>query len=158
MELTTIDFEQAAKIAAVVLDAVSKIEAITGKPADLRLHDTPPRKAIVTDDIVAKAIIKTVADEFKLRVDDMCGPSRKGTRPDARGIAMLAIKNNTKLSLREIGLHFNGRDHSTVLTRINGVQDIAIFDRQLSLKINQLMAKINTLLIYDEPRPNNAVA
>jgi len=79
---------------------------------------TGSNKEISVDDIQAK-----VADYLHISVEDMKSKMRKKEIVLARQIAMYLIKEYTEFSLKSIGYHFGGRDHSTVIHAITCVED-----------------------------------
>ncbi len=62
-----------------------------------------------------KQIAQAVAEYYHISLDDMCGKQRDKHIVMPRQIAMYLIRQETQISLLEIGLLFGGRDHSTVL-------------------------------------------
>ena len=60
-------------------------------------------------------IVRAVAGRFQVSVSDLRGPSRRQTLSQCRGLAMLLARQETDLSLEEIGRYFGDRDHTTVL-------------------------------------------
>ncbi|MEM7109963.1 MAG: chromosomal replication initiator protein DnaA, partial [Bacteroidota bacterium] len=60
-------------------------------------------------------IQKTVAEYFKVEVDSLKDKIRKKEIVIARQVAMYFSKEYTNHSLKSIGYHFGGRDHSTVI-------------------------------------------
>lgn len=158
MELTVFDFEQMAKVGEVMREAALKIEAITGKLPDLRLHDTPPTKQLVDYDDDAVAIMSMAAYEFNVTLDDLKSKSRRHPLPDARGVAMIAINKHTRLALKTIGLHFGGRDHSTVHTRIADTWDLAETEPQLMATINKVLDQAHKLTMYVKPERDRGAA
>lgn len=56
-----------------------------------------------------------VADYFKIRRSDLISSTRTRSIARPRQIAMALAKELTSHSLPEIGKHFGGRDHTTVL-------------------------------------------
>lgn len=60
-------------------------------------------------------IMETVSQHFGLRLPDLIGRKRSRSVSHPRQLAMYLARKLTPLSLEEIGLHFGGRDHSTVL-------------------------------------------
>lgn len=154
MELTVLDFDKMAKIAVVIKDASAQIEAITGAMPDLRLHDSPPEKPLISNDDFVTLVMQMVASEFSVRVIDLKSISRKKPLPDARGVAMIALRQYTKLSLKSIGLHFGGRDHSTVSVRIDDTYNLAENEQYLSHMIDKVLHQCKLVSLYAEPETN----
>lgn len=61
-----------------------------------------------------RQIAADVAEQHGLTLGDLCGRSRVEFVADVRRMAMLAVHQQTKFSLPQIGRFFN-RDHTTVL-------------------------------------------
>lgn len=70
----------------------------------------------------ADTIIQEVARFYELDADMIRGQSQNKEVSTARNVAMYIIREMTQLSLAEIGQHFSGRHHSTVLNSINRVE------------------------------------
>ncbi len=62
-----------------------------------------------------RRVTTQTARYFQVKTSDLTGPSRRQATVFARGIAIYLVRKLTSLSLTEIGHHFGGRDHSTVL-------------------------------------------
>ena len=62
-----------------------------------------------------RQIAQIVADYYHISYDAMCGKQRDKYIVTPRQIAMYLIRQETQISLLEIGQMFGGRDHSTVL-------------------------------------------
>ncbi|MCB0749990.1 MAG: chromosomal replication initiator protein DnaA, partial [Ignavibacteriae bacterium] len=60
----------------------------------------------------------------------------------ARQIAMFLSKKLTKASLKTIGLHFGGRDHSTVIHAFNNIEKLTAEDVSLNELVNGLRNKL----------------
>ena len=69
-------------------------------------------------------IQKTVAEYFHLKVADLKDKTRKKEIVIARQVAMYFSKEYTNHSLKSIGYHFGGRDHSTVIHAVQSVNDM----------------------------------
>ena len=63
----------------------------------------------------SKQIAKAVAEYYHISLDAMCGKQRDKHIVMPRQIAMYLIRQETQVSLLEIGQLFGGRDHSTVM-------------------------------------------
>jgi chromosomal replication initiator protein len=74
--------------------------------------------------------------------DQIRGKTRKREVVRARQIAMYFAKKHTEHSLKDIGLHFGGRDHSTVIYANNTVADRMENDDQFRDTVDQIGRKI----------------
>ncbi len=79
----------------------------------------PSNKEITID-----YIQKHVSDHFKINIDELKDKTRKKEIVVPRQIAMYFAKEFTAFSLKAIGYHFGGRDHSTVIHAIQSVCDM----------------------------------
>lgn len=61
------------------------------------------------------AIKQLVADRFEMSVDDLSSSKRTAEIALARQVAMYLCRENTDISLQQIGLAFNKKDHTTVI-------------------------------------------
>lgn len=98
-------------------------------------------KEIATDrkiNITIENITSLVCDFLKVDENKIRDKTRKKEIVLARQIAMFLSKELTKSSLKTIGLHFGGRDHSTVIHSCNTIE--ASFQKDPSLK--ELVDKI----------------
>jgi|694.fasta_scaffold45531_3 chromosomal replication initiator protein len=83
-------------------------------------------------------IIEVVTDYFRIKVSDIKGKTRLREVVLPRQIAMYLAKEFTTLSLKAIGYHFGGRDHSTVIHAIQTVNDLIDFDRDVAGHVKEL--------------------
>ena len=68
-------------------------------------------------------IQRVVCEYLKIPEDLVRARTRKREIVQARQVAMFFAKQLTKHSLKTIGLHFGGRDHSTVIHAVQSVSD-----------------------------------
>jgi len=66
-------------------------------------------------DLSGMQIAQAVADHYGISLEAMCGKQRDKNIVTPRQVAMYLIRQETPISLVEIGQLFGGRDHSTVL-------------------------------------------
>ncbi len=92
--------------------------------------DLPMAKRILKDliketkkHISIEDIQRLVCDYFGIDSNKVREKTRKQEIVEARQIAMYLSKTMTKSSLKTIGLHFGGRDHSTVIHAITSVEN-----------------------------------
>ncbi len=104
---------------------------------------------------VLKDLIKDSKNHISIEsiqnhVSEICGidtnklkeKTRKKEIVEARQIAMYLSKNMTKSSLKTIGLHFGGRDHSTVVHAIESVEHRIRTNTRTQRMIRDLQHKI----------------
>ncbi len=86
-------------------------------------------------------IQKTVSDYFDIKLDDLKAKTRKKEIVTARQVAMYFAKEFTNHSLKSIGYHFGGRDHSTVIHAVQTVNDLMETDTAFRNSVNDLKKK-----------------
>jgi chromosomal replication initiator protein len=86
-------------------------------------------------------IQKTVSDYFDIKLDDLKAKTRKKEIVTARQVAMYFSKEFTNHSLKSIGYHFGGRDHSTVIHAVQTVNDLMETDTVFRNSVNDLKKK-----------------
>lgn len=87
-------------------------------------------------------IQKTVSDYFRVPQEDLKAKTRKKEIVIARQVAMFFSKDYTNHSLKSIGYHFGGRDHSTVIHAVQSVNDMIDTDSKFRYSIDELKKKI----------------
>ena len=93
-----------------------------------------PDKSILT----IEHIMEHTAKVFNLPADQLRAKTRKKDVVKARQVAMYLSKQCTSHSLVTIGLHFGGRDHSTVIHSIDNVEESIMKDAALKQKIESM--------------------
>ena len=87
--------------------------------------------------------IQKITSEYFGFPDDMLrAKTRKKEIALARQLAMFLCKALTEHSLKTIGLHFGGRDHSTVIHAINSIEKSIKTDNKLKEQVNEIKTKI----------------
>jgi len=87
-------------------------------------------------------IQKAVCDYFDVPVDKLKEKTRKRQVVQARQLSMFLSKNFTKHSLKAIGKHFGGRDHSTVIHSCQAIQNLMDTDSKFKESVDDLQKKI----------------
>ena len=87
-------------------------------------------------------IQKTVAEYFHLKTEDLKDKTRKKEVVIARQLAMYFSKEYTNHSLKSIGYHFGGRDHSTVIHAVQTVNDMYDVDSRFRSSVDELKKKL----------------
>jgi chromosomal replication initiator protein len=94
-------------------------------------------------ELTIEHIQKLVSDHFEMPVDLLKSKTRKRHIVQARQISMYFAKNLTRSSLANIGKHFGGRDHSTVIHACQTVLDLMQTDNRFKNKVIELEKLIN---------------
>ncbi len=87
-------------------------------------------------------IQRIVCDHYKIPEDMIRAKNRKKEVALARQISMYLSKNMTTNSLKTIGLHFGGRDHSTVVHAIQTIEQLRRKDKSIKEDLVALERKI----------------
>lgn len=87
-------------------------------------------------------IQKTVSDYFNVEQDMLKAKTRKKEIVIARQVAMYFSKDYTNHSLKSIGYHFGGRDHSTVIHAVQSVNDMLDTDAKFRYSVDELKKKL----------------
>ena len=87
-------------------------------------------------------IQRLVCEFYDIPEDLLRAKTRKQEVVSARQIAMYLAKELTNSSLKTIGLHFGGRDHSTVIHACQSVQDRLDNDSSFKQNVEQLRRRI----------------
>lgn len=88
-----------------------------------------------------------VCEYFGINTNKVREKTRKQEIVEARQIAMYLAKKYTESSLKTIGLHFGGRDHSTVIHAISTVEERLNANEKYSRILNELEQKIEVASI-----------
>jgi chromosomal replication initiator protein len=86
-------------------------------------------------------IQKSVSEYYGIDIVDLKAKTRKKEIVIARQVSMYFCKEFTNHSLKSIGYHFGGRDHSTVIHAITTVNDIMETDSSFRNTVNELKKK-----------------
>jgi chromosomal replication initiator protein len=87
-------------------------------------------------------IVARVGHYFDVEPRKLQGPGRSPTAVLPRQISMYLTHKLTKLSLRQIGDYFGGRDHTTVLHACRKVEEALESDLHVSGAVRQLHADL----------------
>ena len=118
--------------------------SLNSKNIDLDLARKTVRE-IATDrkvNITIENITSLVCDSLKIDENKIRDKTRKKEIVFARQVAMFLSKELTKSSLKTIGLHFGGRDHSTVIHACSSIEESLSKDAYIKELIDNLRNKI----------------
>lgn len=92
----------------------------------------------------ADVIIEETAKYFSLTAEELKSQRRSRNIAMSRQTAMYLIRKLTNLSFKDIGNFFDGRDHTTVLTSVQKIEDRIKKDSQFNQTIKDITANINS--------------
>jgi chromosomal replication initiator protein len=98
--------------------------------------DAPAKQATVRE------ITKSVARYFRLKQSELTGPSRRQGIVHARNVAIYLSRRMTDTSYEKIGLHFGGRDHTTVLHAFQRIASLLDSDAKTQQAIRELTEEL----------------
>jgi len=113
----------------------------TGKPISLDFAKDALKDMLAAHDkqVTIENIQKTVAEYFKIRVNDLLSAKRNRTIARPRQIAMSLAKELTSHSLPEIGNAFGGKDHTTVLYATRKIVELKESDTRIAEDYGNLL-------------------
>lgn len=126
-----------------VLISLIAQSSLNRKEIDLELAKQSLKHIIedVETEVNLDFIQKTVAEYFDVTLDSLKAKTRKKEIVTARQVAMYFAKEFTSHSLKSIGYHFGGRDHSTVIHSVQTVSDLIDTDKKFKASIQELQKK-----------------
>ena len=96
----------------------------------------------VSREVSIDYIQKTVCESFNIPLDKLKEKTRKREVVQARQLSMYLAKNFTNNSLKIIGKHFGGRDHSTVIHSCQAIQNLLDTDSDFKENVEDIQKKI----------------
>ncbi|WP_298625587.1 chromosomal replication initiator protein DnaA, partial [uncultured Legionella sp.] len=113
----------------------------TGKPITIEFVHEALRDLLALQDklVTIENIQKTVAEYYKVKVADLLSKRRSRSIARPRQMAMALSKELTNHSLPEIGDHFGGRDHTTVIHACRKVKELVQDDSDFTEDYKNLM-------------------
>ena len=118
--------------------------SLNKKEIDLDLAKKVLKNFVKTSskEITIDAIQKMVCEYFDVSYDKLLQKTRKREIVQARQITMYLAKTFTKNSLKTIGEHFGGRDHTTVIHSCQTVKDLMDTDTLFKESVMELQQKV----------------
>lgn len=117
---------------------------LTRKPLDMHLAKAIVQRCIndITEKVSIEGIQRMVSEYFSISIDAIKGKTRKREVVQARHIGMYLAKEFTENSLRNIGLQFGGRDHSTVIHACETVLNLMATDIDVKEDVAELQKQL----------------
>jgi chromosomal replication initiator protein len=115
------------------------------RPLDIRLAEQVLKNVICAEkkEISIEQIQKTVAEQYKISENSLRMKTRKQEIVLPRQVAMYLSKKLTRASLKTIGLHFGGRDHTTIIHACRSIEHAISEDSTLASRIEQIEKQLS---------------
>lgn len=101
----------------------------------------------ISKEITLEFIQRVVAEHFEVPEDKLKDKTRKREIVMARQLSMFLAKELTNQSLKNIGDHFGGRDHSTVIYSCKAIQDMLDTDPEFKEQVADIEKKIKMAIV-----------
>ncbi|GIW71519.1 MAG: chromosomal replication initiator protein DnaA [Planctomycetota bacterium] len=126
--------------------AVLKIIVLAGlqnRPIDLALCRSALKELTSRSGHVnISQIMNVVANHFHLKIADLQSRKRSKSLVLPRHICMYLARTLTPMSLEEVGGHFGGRDHTTVLHAESKIRELREQDPELRAQLDRLAREL----------------
>lgn len=139
-------------ISKIIFEAERKIKQNTGMVVLLYSKS----KEVSSDAELATIIVKLCADEYGIPVETLTATTRLRLQCEARQVSMKLVRDNTTLSLKEIGelymakrknqLPAFGKDHTTVIHGIKTIDSLLTYDKLVINKYNKILSEFNKIV------------
>ncbi len=92
--------------------------------------------------VAARHVLDCTGAHFSMSLDDLTGSRRDAPTAHARQVAMYLLRNDSSLSLPEIGRNLGGRDHTTALHGCRKIERLIQLDDRLKNDIETIRAQL----------------
>jgi len=106
------------------------------------LKDQLTDRSVYKNDV--HRIQTVVCDYFKITLDDIKGKKRSQNINYPRQVAIYLCRELAKESFPKIGTYFGGRDHSTIMSSYNKIDNDLKTNEQLKIVIKELKQRLST--------------
>ena len=124
--------------------------SLSNREIDFNLVKTVVRERLGNGapvDISATDIVKRVAEATKINEKDIVSSSRRRPIAEARQISVYLCREIMGTSLMAIGMHFGGRDHTTILHACRNIEKKIKTDKRISYLVRSLQQDLTFSLI-----------
>ncbi len=126
------------------LTAIYAVANTTGTQVTLQMAkaaldgqiESPTKQLSITD------IIEVVTAYYSVRLCDLQSKKRSQSITLPRQVCMFLARNLTRHSLEEVGGHFGGRDHTTVMHACDKIEELKKSDHKFKAMLAELEKKI----------------
>ena len=88
-------------------------------------------------------ILKAIQEHYRIKPKDLLSRSKVRALVHPRQIGMYLARELTPLSLEEIGMHFGGRDHTTVIYALERVEGFLKLKPQIRSDLHQIKSRLS---------------
>jgi len=148
------DFAQ--RIASVV-ESTRKLEGVLAKIHSEHSLFHKPLTAELIEEVVGKTqtaefpkqlikpqdVLRVVALQFHITTKNLKGPSRIKHLVEARHLAMFLLHTDLGVTLEEIGMMFDGRDHTSVLHAVEKMRTLLLENEDIRNNVNAVKATLS---------------
>ena len=117
--------------------------AMSAQLVETALADLLPRRT----EVQPKEVVRTVADAFGVEMDRMLSRDRSRKVALPRQIAMYLLREESNISLPQIGDALGGRDHTTVMYGCDKIADLLERDDRLRRQVIDIRERL-----YEQPQ------
>jgi chromosomal replication initiator protein len=117
--------------------------AMSAQLVETALADLLPRRT----EVQPKEVVRTVADAFGVEMDRMLSRDRSRKVALPRQIAMYLLREESNISLPQIGDALGGRDHTTVMYGCGKIADLLERDDRLRRQVIDIRERL-----YEQPQ------
>ena len=124
--------------------------SLNRKDTDLELAKQVLKNIVhdIESEVGIDYIQKTVSEYYNLDMAQLKDKTRKKEIVIARQIAMYFSKEYTNHSLKSIGYHFGGRDHSTVIHAVQSVNDLIDTNNHFKDSVEDIKKRLKLRAVY----------
>jgi chromosomal replication initiator protein len=129
--------------------AVTKVQMVhvaDGRPVDIELAKAAlePDSGSLRPQVTMTTIVETVCNHYGVKLTDLQSKRRQKSIVLPRQICMYLARRYTRFSLEEIGGHFGGRDHTTVMHAVRTIESDRDGDQEFARVVQALEDQIRT--------------
>jgi chromosomal replication initiator protein len=126
-----------------VLNKTAMLASLENMPLSLELVEMALKDLAASHpEVNADQIVSTVARYYNLELEELQGRSRSRRIARPRQIAMYLLRQESDLSLSQIGEITGGRDHTTVLYAHDRIIELAEEDEDIRRQINTIREQL----------------
>ena len=139
-------------ISKIIFESERKIKQNTGIVVSLFCKS----KEVNSDNELARIIVKLCADEYGIPIETLIATTRHRLQCEARQVSMKIVRENTTLSLKDIGLLYMakrkgyvaelGKDHTTVIHGIKTIDNLLSYNKLVIEKYNRILTDFNKII------------